>query len=198
MPDRKSPWIGFFLTDEIYREIGHFIAQWAYFQMEFDSLLDEMLVLAEVKALTKFVPSTYPKRANLMRDAAPVCFPTCPALTARICKILDDAAAVKVYRDLVAHGQWRGEGKSVTAYSQKSSGKMTHRTISAEILFDHSIRTSELSRRVGVILHATFKDFSFPLTPEERDALIAFQGRTRPKLPTPDIASLLRGSSRKK
>lgn len=192
MPDREKPWIGFPLSDEIYREVGLFIAHWAYFQSEFDEFLDGMLMLPEAMALVKkAVPSQYNKRANLLRDAAFVCFPSCPSLTEKIGKIVEDAESVKVYRDLVAHGRWAiGPNQIVSVHSLKKSGKSLHKDITVELLFDHSIKTSALSRRLMSIKRGghIFNDHSFPLSQDEIKAVGDFLLRSRPKLPTPNIA----------
>lgn len=187
-PNRKAPWLGFPLPDEIYREVGLLIAHWAYFEMEFDEFLDGLLFIPEARALTRTVPSAYAKRAKLMRAAAAVCFPTCPALIVRLGSILDDAASVKVYRDLVAHGRWGiDKNQKISAHIDKTNGTSVYREITADLLLDHTIRTSELSRRIGAIIRGAlpFQDFSFLLTPEERNAISDYLSRSREYWPNP-------------
>jgi hypothetical protein len=180
-----TPWIGFFLSDEHLREIGHLIAQWAYYEMELNSLLSGLRMAPEALALTETVHSSYNKRAKLLRQTALVCFPNCNELAKRIARITFDAVPIKQYRDRITHGTWSIDRKGIVSAMLEKDGKYNRQEISVPALKAASIQISALSREIGAVIRGglPFEDFSFRLSPEEKAALRDFRLRNRPIAP---------------
>lgn len=108
-----------FIDDATLRAIGHVAAQWAVLEIEFDTLLSQLLRHPDARGIAPDrIPQAFDRRAGLLEQCAERLLSDQPQLREQLIAIIDDARSARGHRDRVIHGQWhlgRKKGKLGTA-----------------------------------------------------------------------------------
>jgi hypothetical protein len=132
---RKKLGVQLLIDDATLRAIGHVAAQWAFLEIEFDTLLDRLLRHPDAKKIgPKEMPQAFDRRAKLFRECAKILLHDQPDLKKQITTIINEATSARGQRDKVIHGQWhlgRKKGKLGTAVTvinrrQKFKAQLQH------------------------------------------------------------------------
>ncbi|MDA0238977.1 MAG: hypothetical protein O3A84_02985, partial [Proteobacteria bacterium] len=68
------------LSQAYFAAMGEVIAQWAYYESEFDGAIAFMGMDPKAKKLVSKVPFSFNQRIKLFSDLAKICFDDCPPL----------------------------------------------------------------------------------------------------------------------
>ncbi len=112
-----KPAITLFITDAVYRAIGHVAAQWAYLETELDYLLSLFLEHEEVKRLGLANAQSFKNRMSNLKNASDVLLKDQEQPLIEIKDIITDASSLRGFRDDIVHGQWKlhRKGESLTS-----------------------------------------------------------------------------------
>lgn len=96
-----------FITNDEYRAIGQVAAQWAYFEVQVDVLLNIFMSQPKVTTLNLKSPQAFKRRMDNLRTAAKATLREHPALLEEIIQIANDSSSLRGQRDEIIHGRWR-------------------------------------------------------------------------------------------
>jgi hypothetical protein len=182
----RKPWIEFTASKSYLSALGNVIIHWAYFESQFDYLIDIMRYKAEAEALSPKVPYSFKQRLSLFRKSSRICFGECPSLIKRLDHIHGEAKRLKDFRDALAHSTWAGDpSDGYLAITRSKDNKWEELEVTLPMLRRTAIDISAITRHAMALLLLGLRDHSFPLEPDERSALQEFRHRNLPRLPNP-------------
>ena len=86
---------------------GAAIAQWGYFEAQFNGCIETVSRLPEaIQRRGDTLPKSMFDRAKLLRRLARISFPLCPSLVAKICDFSIRSHQTANQRNVLAHGLW--------------------------------------------------------------------------------------------
>jgi hypothetical protein len=109
-PDAKAYWnIG--APPEYLTAVGAVIAHWGYFEAQFDACIGIISRPPAVRHLVaKGLPTSFKRRAKIMRDMARITFSTAPGLAAKILDFSHRSHLTSQKRNVLVHGLWFDHG----------------------------------------------------------------------------------------
>lgn len=186
------------LPDNYLKEMGHVIAQWAFFEVDFDILLRVLVSTPQAKAtLTGKIPLSFKKRIKLFRDAATLAFGHHPPTLKHHLDIAEKAARLRDIRDYVAHGRWiaqetgkgqrrRATGVMIAELIQGNWENVKSKPISEKGLAKAAHEIGEMTAHIMILWRTVFGHHL--IEPDVKSEISKFQLNNFPKLPTPKIS----------
>lgn len=184
---RHKLWFKSVVTDAYLKAIGQVSVQWAYFETEFDSLIYLLRMDPKAAALAPKVPTSFKKRAALLRDSASICFPDSASVAKRFVHLAVEAQKLKLKRNHIAHCRWLGDGKDGTLGTINLVTR-EQSEITLDVLRKDASEISALIVEAMTLHKGTLPFSPFGrLTRDEQSALLNFRRRNLPPLPKPRL-----------
>jgi hypothetical protein len=192
------PYTEHLLPDNYLKEMGNVIAQWAFFEVDFDILLRVLASTPEAKKkLTGKIPLSFKKRVHLFRDAATLAFEHHPPTLKHHLDLAEKASRLRDIRDYVAHGRWiaqetgkgqrrRTTGVMIAELIQGNWENVKSKPISERGLAKAAREIGEMTAHIMALWRSVFVHHS--IEPDVRSEIRKFQSNNFPKLPTPKIS----------
>jgi hypothetical protein len=183
---KRKLWLQLVVPADYRKSLGEVIIQWAYFEMDFDYLLEFVRFHPEARKLADEPPNAFKRRRKLLLDSCRVAFVDCPPLLHRMEVFCSDVARAKASRDHIAHCRWAASGKdgSLSTHVWRG-GKYVDMDIDTDWLHNLAVDISRLTARsMSVHLAPSFKGTSeISLTPDELYFLRQFRSHNSPNHP---------------